>query len=143
VIATGFWNRRMPLVRYDTGDRIAYPATYTPADLADVTLGLKPFLQVIGRQSEYLVTPEGSRVLGLNNIPREVNHVLRVQFIQERPDHVEIRVQPAPGYTDADAARLLANARTKIPESVTITITSNQPMRNTAHLKTPFVLRTV
>lgn len=143
VIATGFWNKRMPLVRYDTGDRIAYPAAYTAADLADVALGLKPFNEVIGRQTEYLVTPDGSRVLALNTIPREVNHILRVQFIQERPDHVEIRVQPAPGYTAADTAHLLANARTKIPESVSVTILSDTPLRTTAQMKTPFVVRTV
>jgi phenylacetate-coenzyme A ligase PaaK-like adenylate-forming protein len=143
VIATGFWNKRMPLVRYDTGDRIAYPAAYTARDLADVALGLKPFLQVMGRRTEYLVTPEGGRVLGLNNIPREVAHLLRVQFIQERANHVEIRVQPTPGYTPEDAAHLMRNARTKIPDSISIAIVSDLPLRTTAQMKTPFVIRTL
>jgi phenylacetate-CoA ligase len=143
VIATGFWNSRMPLVRYDTGDRIAYPAHYTADDLAMVALGCKPFSQVVGRQTEYLVTPEGGRVLGLNNIPREVDHILRVQFVQERRDHVDIRVQPAPGYCPEDAARLLANARTKIPDSVTVAIVTDMPLVMTTQQKTPFVVRTV
>jgi phenylacetate-CoA ligase len=143
VIATGFWNRRMPLVRYDTGDRIAYPLDYTEADLAEVALGLKPFTQVVGRQTEYLVTPEGSRVLGLNNIPREVDHILRVQFVQAERDRVEIRVQPGPGYGPMDAAKLLAHARTKIPATVEVVIDDTTPLITRAQHKTPFVVRTV
>ena len=143
IIATGFWNRAMPLVRYATGDRIAYPAAYTKADLKDVAIGKKPFLRVVGRQTEYLITPEGGRIQALNNIPREVDHILRVQFIQENVDQVDILVQPTAKYTPPDGEKLIANARRRIPESISLHLIDDQPLRMTKGGKTPFLIRTV
>lgn len=143
VVATGFWNRRMPLIRYDTGDRVAYPAHYADADLQLVALGLKPFLHVLGRQTEYLVTPDGGQILGLNNIPREVSHILQVQFIQHERDRVEIRVRADHSFSSADRDKLMANARTKIPDTVQVTIVTDRELETTAQHKTPFVIRRV
>jgi phenylacetate-CoA ligase len=42
IVATGFWNDAMPLVRYRTDDVVIVPDSYTASDLEDVTLGLKP-----------------------------------------------------------------------------------------------------
>ena len=142
VVATGYWKDKMPLVRYDTNDYIAYPAHYTSDDLSLVALGLKPFTRVIGRESEFLVTPTGERIQALNNIPKDVRHLRRVQFIQHHPDRVEVRLDVEPGFNAAEQHKLLTGARTKIPPTVRLTIVTDQPLEVTESGKTPFVIRT-
>ena len=143
IVATGYWKDKMPLVRYDTGDYIAYPAHYTEADLAQVALGLKPFTRIIGRESEFLVTPEGERIQALNNIPKEVKHLRRAQFIQHHLDRVEVRLDVEPAFSDQDQQMLLDSARTKIPPTIHLAILTDQPLTVTENGKTPFVIRTV
>ena len=143
IVATGYWKDKMPLVRYDTGDYIAYPAHYTHDDLQLVALGLKPFTRIIGRESEFLVTPRGERIQALNNIPRDVKHLRRAQFIQHHPDRVEVRLDVEPAFGDAERQVLIKSARTKIPPDVDLTITTDQPLKVTKNGKTPFVIRTV
>ena len=143
VIATGYWKDKMPLVRYDTNDYIAYPAHYTDDDLALVALGLKPFTRMIGRASEFLVTPTGERIQALNNIPKDVQHLRRAQFIQHHPNQVEVRLDVEPRFNTEDRNKFLSNARIKIPPSVDITIVTDQPLEVTESGKTPFVIRTV
>lgn len=143
IVATGYWKDKMPLVRYDTGDYIAYPKHYTEADLAQVALGLKPFTRIIGRESEFLITPAGERIQALNNIPRDVKHLRRAQFIQHRSDQVEMRLDVEEDFNYEDYQTLLKSARTKIPPSVQLTIVTDQPLSVTESSKTPFVIRTV
>ena len=143
VVATGYWKDKMPLVRYDTNDFIMYPAHYTSDDLALVALGLKPFTQVVGRASEFLVTPTGERIQALNNIPKDVLHLRRAQFIQQQSDCVEVRLDVEPAFSATDQAKFLKNARAKIPPTVDISITTNQPLEVTESGKTPFVIRTI
>lgn len=143
VVATGYWKDKMPLVRYDTNDYIAYPAHYTEEDLALVGLGLKPFTRVIGRKSEYLITPTGERIQALNNIPRDVPYLRRAQFIQRQPGSAEIRLDVEPGFSAKEQDKLMANARTKIPTNVRLKIVTDQPLEVNESGKTPFVIRTV
>jgi phenylacetate-CoA ligase len=141
VIATGFWNPAMPLVRYETGDRILYPRSYTDADLEAVALGDKPFTRVLGRLSEYLITPQGGQIQAINNIPYEVEHLERVQFIQSSPSSVEIRCAVLPGFSALDAEKLLVNARKKIPATIDVRIVTDKPLEKMTNGKTPFVIR--
>ncbi len=141
IIATGYWNKRMPLIRYATGDRIAYPAHYTVSDLEDVSLGIKPFTRIIGRREEHLITPHGGRIQGLNNIPREMQHTIRVQFIQDTVDHVEVRVLHDGHITPVDIDCFMHHARLKIPPDIAIDVYTDRPLITTANSKTPFVVR--
>lgn len=141
IVASGFWNTAMPLVRYMTGDRLLYPAEYTPTELDDVTLGLKPFIRILGRDNEYIVTPDGAKIFALNHLPCNVPHIMRLQIVQTALDQIEIRVQPQVGYCQESEKVILANARVKIPESVGITVRADEPLYRTNQHKTPFVVK--
>jgi phenylacetate-CoA ligase len=142
IVATGYWNDKMPLVRYDTGDYAAYPAHYTDDDLLLVALGLKPFARIIGREGDFIVTPGGERIQALGQISSGVRHLRRVQFIQHQPEQVEVRLDVEPAFGETERRPLLKHARTKIPPSIKLTLVTDQPLEVTHSGKTPFVIRT-
>ena len=122
IIGTGYWNSVMPLIRYDTGDCAIVPAGSTANSLAKMAVGLLPFHGIAGRPEEYLIAPGSARIGALDHIPREVDHVLQTQFVQNRRDEVVIRLIATPDFGATDEARLLSNARKKIPDSISIAV---------------------
>jgi phenylacetate-CoA ligase len=140
VIGTTFWNDLMPLVRYRTGDLVRLPANWGAREIDELVHGMRSFSGVLGREQEILVCPKGVRLTGIDHIPRDVDHILRIQVIQESLDDVRILVLPAPGYSERDAAELLKNARAKVPESMRLRIETAQWLERTPRGKTPLVI---
>jgi len=140
IVGTSLWNLAMPLVRYRTGDLVSLPAAWGAAELEEVALGVRAFSGVLGRSGEFLLTPEGARITGINHFPREVGHVRRIQVIQERLDEVRLLVLADAGYSQHDAQRLLANVRAKLPPSMRVSVELCERLEQTALGKTPFVI---
>jgi phenylacetate-CoA ligase len=140
IVGTTFWNNLMPLVRYRTGDLVRLPDHWGERELEELTLGLRTFSGVLGREQEILVCPRGVRLTGIDQIPRDVSHILRIQVIQEDLNDVRILVLPAPGYSERDAAQLLQNARAKVPDSMRLRIETAQWLERTPRGKTPLVI---
>ena len=140
IIGTSFWNDLMPLVRYHTGDLVRLPEEWGPREIEEVVYGMRTFSGVLGREQEILVCPKGVRLTGIDHIPRDVNHILRIQVIQESLDDVRILVLPAPGYSEADAAQLWQNARAKVPDTMRLRIETAQWLERTPRGKTPLVI---
>lgn len=143
IIATGFWNSIMPLIRYDTGDRTIIPAGTTESDLAKIAAGMMPFTGIAGRSGEFLLAPDGRRILALNHIPREVDNLLQVQLVQRNFDEVVIRVRCKPGFGANDRERLIQNARNKIPDSMAVRVEVVDRLTVLPSGKTPLVIREV
>lgn len=140
IVGTSLWNLAMPLVRYRTGDLIRLPTEWGVRELEEVTLGLRAFPGVQGRDSDILVTPEGVKVTGISHFQRDVGHIVRIQVIQESLSRVRILVLAGAGYSNRDSERLLQNARSKLPATMDIEIDSVAPLERTALGKTPFVI---
>lgn len=140
VIGTGLWNHAMPLVRYLTGDRVRLRPG---ASATEVEEGREIFLEILGRSGDYILSPSGARLLGIDHIPRDVPHVVRAQFIQESADAVTLLILPAPGFNDDCRRLLLEHARLKLPPSMSLRIqTTDRLVRNHAG-KAPLVIRHV
>ena len=86
VVGTSFWNNLMPLVRYRTGDLIRLPAAWGARELEELGCGMRSFRGILGREQEIIACPTGVRVTGLDSIPDDVEHVLRIQVVQETLD---------------------------------------------------------
>jgi phenylacetate-CoA ligase len=140
IVGTSLWNLAMPLIRYRTGDLVSLPTAWGAAELEEVALGMRTFAGVLGRSGEFLLTPEGVRITGINHFPREVGHVRRIQVIQERLDEVRLLVLADAGYSAQDAQRLLANVRAKLPPSMRVSVELCERLEQTALGKTPFVI---
>jgi phenylacetate-CoA ligase len=141
LIATGFWNEAMPLVRYRVQDHILFPREYTQDDLRDVALGCKPFMAVEGRSSEYLISDGGTFLEGMGSIAAGLPDVLQVQVVQERLEQVLIRVLPMSGFSDASRGAMLRNARRKIPLSMQVLIEVVDALEQLPSGKIPKVIR--
>jgi phenylacetate-CoA ligase len=141
IVATGYWNAAMPLVRYETGDTLLVPKSYGESEIAEVALGSRPFIRLEGRSGEYLLTRQGMRIIGLNQIPREVANVLQVQLVQKDFESVVINVVATSAFSPNDAAQLLDQAKAKIPPSIQLTLNVVDRLLTNANGKAPFVLR--
>jgi phenylacetate-coenzyme A ligase PaaK-like adenylate-forming protein len=131
----------MPLVRYRTGDLIRLPTAFGARELDEIVSGRRGFEGVIGRTNDVLIDATGTRVLtGVNQIPRGVERLLRLQVLQETPRSVVLRVLPGPGFGAADAQKLLHNARLKIPVAVDVQVQIASDLQKTERGKTPFVI---
>lgn len=141
IVGTNLWNLRMPLVRYRTGDLIRLPAGLSEAHREAICYGVEPFRGVLGRCGDYLVAPDGAHLMGIDHIPREVEHVVRIQVIQETLHRVRILVVPAPGFSERDRQQILHNASLKLPAEMQVEIEVVEELERTAQNKIPFVIR--
>ncbi|MGH7467508.1 MAG: phenylacetate--CoA ligase family protein [Longimicrobiales bacterium] len=87
IIATGFLNPVMPLIRYATGDIASWKA-------GDCSCGRSfPRLeQIEGRKDDVIITPEGRRVGRLDPIFKAVSSIHEAQIVQQRLDHIEVQL---------------------------------------------------
>jgi phenylacetate-CoA ligase len=141
IIGTSYWNAAQPLVRYATGDLVRIPKGQGKADMEEITLGLRPHAGISGRQSDYLISPDGGRLIGINHIPRGLADVAQMQICQISPSHVEIDVVPSATYSKESEKLIVKKARQKIPANMRIEIVLVDCLQRTQRGKAPLVLR--
>jgi len=140
IVGTTFWNNLMPLVRYRTGDLIRLPADWGIGELQELALGLRSFRGILGREQEVIACPSGIRLTGLESIPHDIEHILRIQVVQETLHSARIRVVPAPGFCARDIERLLENARAKVPPEMHVEVEVAEYLERTPRGKTPLIV---
>jgi phenylacetate-CoA ligase len=143
IVSTGFWNTAMPLIRYDTGDHALVPADASDADIEAITLGFKPFYGVAGRGADFLYAPGGGRLTSLDQIPREVDHILQMQIIQEALDRVTFQIMVEKDFAPWDRAKLEAHAKLKIPAAMQFRFEIVDRLESLPNGKTPFIIRRI
>jgi phenylacetate-CoA ligase len=141
IIGTSYWNAAQPLVRYATGDLVRIPKGGGKAEMEEIGLGLRPHAGISGRQSDYLISPEGARLIGINHIPRGLADVAQMQICQISPAHVEIDVVPSASYTEESEKLIVRKARQKIPANMRIEVVLVDRLQRTQRGKAPLVLR--
>jgi phenylacetate-CoA ligase len=141
IIATGFWNDGMPLVRYRTGDRVIYPSSYDEGDLEEIALGIKPFLGLAGREENHLVSPRGEVLTGMDHLAFEVENVIRMQLVQDSPQAVTINVLATARFGAADRTVLARNIALALPDDMQVEVRSVDRLEVAPSGKTPFIIR--
>ncbi|MEJ2647275.1 MAG: hypothetical protein P8016_02550 [Sedimentisphaerales bacterium] len=99
IIATGFWNYAMPLIRYDTGDIVIGPNKSCSCGRAFPTVKA-----LCGREADTIRTPLG-REYGaaiLTHLLYGADNILESQIIQDSHDHVVIEYVPGKKFTEKD-----------------------------------------
>ena len=123
-----------------TGDFIRLPPDTTAQDIERIVFGQQTFEGVIGRQNEVLLSPEGVRVTGVNQVARDVPHILRIQVIQETPGHIRILVLPDAGFNAEDEAMLKENTWVRVAPVIKFKVEVVDALETTATGKTPLVI---
>ena len=103
IVATGFINPVMPLIRYATGDSAVQGAVSCSCGRAFPTVE-----RIEGRVEDVLVTPEGRRVGRLDPIFKSVSSIQEARIVQDASDHVRLEVVPDVGFGPQEAAMLVA-----------------------------------
>ena len=102
IVATGFINDVMPLLRYRTGDWAVLGSEECPCGRSFPVVE-----RLEGREDDVLITPDGRRIGRLDPIFKSVKSFYETRICQTAADHVRVEVVPARDYeaTDEDVLR--------------------------------------
>lgn len=133
VVATGFINPVMPLVRYATGDLAV-------AGEGPCACGRHwPVLErIVGRLDDVIVTPEGRRIGRLDPVFKAVSTLYETRIVQDRRDHVRVEVVLTGPFAAAERDSLLTELRNRLGPSMAIDIVEvpSIPRQNSGKLRT-------
>jgi phenylacetate-CoA ligase len=115
IVATGFINPVMPLIRYRTGDSAVVGTGSCDCGRAFPTIDC-----IEGRMDDYIVTPEGFRVGRLDPIFKAVDSIAETRIVQDTPDHVRLELVAGLSYTEEQGRVLVDELRKRIGPSMRI-----------------------
>ena len=141
IIGTTIWNDVMPIIRYRTGDLIRLQQGLDKVELEKIRYGISPFIAIEGRKSDYILSPEGRRIIAMNHLPRDVNNIVQMQLIQESQNKLRILVIPSKYFTEEDKNQILINCQGKIPDSIQVSVELVEKIERTKQGKLPFIIR--
>lgn len=139
IIATSLWPNGQIFIRYRTGD-IAQIESRDSEYLRSVSLGVLPFPGIEGRNSEYIETTDGRRIIGLNHLPRGVSGIQCLQLHQVA-GCVRLYITPSKEYGTSTLESISRNIAAKFPPDTRFEwFMTDAPLRE-ASGKAPLLLR--
>ena len=117
LLATGFHNYAMPFIRYEVGDTLTFDNKPCECGLQSQVIR-----EVNGRNEDYVITPEGTRIMRFDYLFKDSKDVLECQVAQRRLGEMVIRIVRREGYHQAETEKnLLDNVRTMISPTIDVT----------------------
>ena len=118
IIATGFINHSMPLLRYRTGDIAIEPfGRHERCECGKPGPGCK---DIIGRQDDLFITPDGKKIGRLDHVFKDVNNIIAAQIIQVSHEKTVIKIIKSEKFSQNDENKIRDNFISRIGESVSI-----------------------
>lgn len=119
MIGTTFNNVVMPLIRYRTGDIIKLEGGNSSCLCHSIFRKVKV---ISGREGNSIRTPDKRTVGILNHIPRGVNNLIELQFVQKQINEVILRIVCTDKFSKKDEDLLLKNTREHISQNMDFVI---------------------
>jgi phenylacetate-CoA ligase len=117
VIATGFINRAMPLVRYRLGDRaIAEGAT------CQCGMGHPTIRGIVGREDDVVVTPDGRRIGRLDPIFKAVSSLHEARIVQLSLDRLRLELVVSQSFSPNEEAELRRQLGLRVGSSMQVEV---------------------
>ena len=117
VLGTNLSNLAFPLIRYDTGDIVQL-------DEVECNCGLpgRVVSSVDGRQEDYVILEDGSRLGRLDHMFKDSTHIREAQIYQKEIGVIIVRVVPNPNFTEEDKSNLLNQFRKRVGNRLKVNI---------------------
>jgi len=117
MVGTSFINRAMPLLRYKTADFVSFNGS-------TCTCGrnFRVIHKIIGREMDYILTPEGAKISMGGRPPIGVNHLVETQLYQDTVGEVVVKVVTTADFNDDDEALLISNTRNFTSQSMRVIV---------------------
>ncbi len=115
LLLTGWGNPAMPFIRYRIGD-FAKPSD-GPCSCGRHSECLD---SIDGRSEDYIVTPDGRMIMGMNQVFEYASGADEIQIHQKEAHSIEVRIVPGPAFGDADKAALTRELRRRIGDNMNI-----------------------
>lgn len=103
VVCTGFSNTGFPLLRYRVGDVGVWEP---PSFRCACGRSSRVLRSIEGRMDDYVVTPEGRRIMRFDYVFKETSRVKEAQVVQRVPESIEVRVVRRSGYDARDEQQI-------------------------------------
>ncbi len=117
LLCTGLANREFPFIRYECGDI----GTWRTAPAACACGLQSPTLEaILGRADDYVITPEGTRIMRFDYVFKGATQVKESQVVQDRLGEIRVRIVRRSGYGSADEQQITAAIRHWISPSLKI-----------------------
>lgn len=115
LILTGWGNQAMPFIRYKIGD-YGIPCT-TPCECGRHS---DTFATIDGRLEDYVITPDGRKLIGMNQVFEYAEHALEIQLYQEEKREVIFRIVADQNFGDEDKKALEREFRRRAGHKIEI-----------------------
>jgi phenylacetate-CoA ligase len=140
LVATGLLNHDMPLIRYQTGDRVVLAGGEQCACGRRMPL----VKELLGRSNDLIITPDGRRVyLNMTAVGKWAQHIREFQVAQDRRDHVTLRVVSGDGYTPDDGRHIQERLQERLGVEVHVELQEVAEIQRSAAGKFRAVISTV
>lgn len=103
IICTGFTSPEFPFIRYQVGDiaTLEYSEQGCTCGRNSRVIG-----QISGRNSDYIVTPEGRRIMQLEVCFADIRNTREIQVVQEEASRIVVRICPGPSFDSRDESEI-------------------------------------
>lgn len=129
VVGTTFHNHAMPLVRYRLSDRTRWRRGACRCGRAF------PMIEPVTGKYEDSITGGAGQVVSPSVLTfafKGLRHIERSQLAQVGPGRWQARLQPGPGFSDADARRLVDNIHALVDPGVEVEVVLVEALATTA-----------
>lgn len=115
MLATGFQNYAMPFIRYEIGDTATFSSS-------ECTCGLKSqvITDIEGRNEDYILTPEGGRIMRMDYIFKDTSSIAECQVIQKEPYSIVLKIVRRTNYKQETEKELRKNIKELISPTLKV-----------------------
>ena len=103
ILCTGFSSPAFPFIRYEVGDAGVWQGE---ADGCSCGRQSRVLLRIEGRKDDYVITPEGARIMRFDYIFKDALNVRESQVVQRHLGGVVVRVLRRPAYSQKDEEQI-------------------------------------
>lgn len=109
LLATGYRNLGMPFIRYDVGDTVTFSSEKCSCGLCGQRI-----VDIEGRNEDFILTPEGTRIMRLDYLFKDTRSIKECQVVQKHLGEITIVIVRRENYTIATERRIIEAVHTMV-----------------------------